>query len=317
MCNTSNSPACSAARARFTHSQSCQSSNVPGAPYGPGKVATSLPAVSAPAVPKTVTSWPNRTSSRVSSQSCDSTLPPVSRRTGAERVETWAIRISTHGVVQQCRQHAIRGERFFGQAPGRAAVPLVIGVDAGDAPDGFDRVGEGHDAFTRGHPLLEARVLDQHGPARSQITHTAIAEPPAAHFHIAILGHAEFGARLLNELAIARRRSGYDFTRHNFPAVAGEHLRLGPHLGDAELLRRQARKIEELLEFLVALSVGNSPVRHLFEALPTHDRREKSRLPRRPWPLRQKNRRHRFQPRPAGLGDRAVRGSETLAVSEA
>src|SRR6185503_19350196 len=115
--------------------------------------AMNFPSHSDPAQPNTVTSCPSRTSSRVSSQTSDSTLPPVSRRTGADRVETWAMRMSIRCFLQEPWQYLVGGKDFFRQPPGREAVSFITGVDAFDARNGFVGIRERHDAFANCKPV--------------------------------------------------------------------------------------------------------------------------------------------------------------------
>src|SRR5262249_6499568 len=184
-----------------------------------------------------------------------STLPPLSRRTGADRVATWAMRISVHGLLEQGWEHLMRAERLLGQAPRRPPVAFVIAIDPFDARERFTRILERRQALANRKPVGEASVRDQHRPPAGEVTHAPITKPTAAHLHITVLRDTELRARALDEFAIQGWRLGNDFARHDRPAVASQHLRFAAHLGEAKGLRRALGKIEIGGEFAVALPI--------------------------------------------------------------
>src|SRR6266508_1320901 len=109
---------------------------------------------------------------------------------------------------------------------------LVVGIELIHSSDGFRQIAERHDSSTGLQPVAQTRVLDEHGAATGQITHAAVAEPAAAHLHVTVLWHAEFGARVPDELAIGSGRPRNDLTGRGLPAAALEQRGFDAHLCD-------------------------------------------------------------------------------------
>src|SRR5512137_261027 len=135
-----------------------------------------------------------------------------------------------------------------------AAMPLVLGVDCLDAPKDPRQVFEHNDALSQRQPIAQTGVLDEQRESRSQITYAAVAEPPAAHLHVAVLGHTKLGAGLPDEVPVRLRRACGDLARNDLPTVFGQGL--GPVERDAKLLRSLFGEVDEPGELLVLLPVG-------------------------------------------------------------
>src|SRR5439155_7132678 len=98
--------------------------------------------------------------------------------------------------------------------------------------------------------------------------------------------------------------------------MAFEQVGIDPHLRDAKFLGGQARQVQHVGKFLVALSVGDSQIGGFAEALPPHQGREVGSGDLHKLPFRQENRRQRLQPRSADEGNRAIRSADALAQGE-
>src|SRR4051794_21342617 len=174
----------------------------------PGSVGTSLPSVSEPPTAKTVTSWPRRTRSRVSSHTSPSMLPLPWRATGVARVEIWAIRMLSGRNFQERREDLGCVEIFLSKSPRAAAGALIIGVDGFDAADRLVQIAEGNNSLAEGKPAGQAGVFQQRGAAGGKVARGAVAEPAPAHEDVPVLGDAELGAGFLDESAVGVRRAG-------------------------------------------------------------------------------------------------------------
>src|SRR6185503_11360574 len=117
-----------------------------------------------------------------------------------------------------------------------AAMAFVVRIELIHSSGGFRQIAECHNSATGREPVVQTSVLDEHGAATGQITHAAVAEPAAAHLHVTVFWHAEFGARVPDELAIGSGRPRNDFTGCDLPAAVFEQRGFNAHLCDLKFL---------------------------------------------------------------------------------
>ncbi len=150
-------------------------------------------------------------------------------------------------------------------------------------PHGFQRgagaffVVEGQETFALGIEIGPAGLLQDDGTAQGEVGHAAVAEPAAARFDVAVLGHAKFAPALGEIIAVALPRGVERLRLDDAPAVAekfGFHRIVGVKVGgDFQLLRRLARKRGQLGELFRFVPVPFAVEFHLRIAVPVGEGR--------------------------------------------
>ena len=195
-------------------------------------------------------------------------------------------------LVQEAAQHPSGLEVLPGDLDGLPRVPLIIAVDPRDAVERLfgarerDQTGSGREV------RRPARVLDERGASRREVTRRAIAEPARAARHVGVFRHAELGLRAMDEVAIVPEAARHAHRVDCRPAMlAQQPLRaVDRQLERLAGARRQVDEADELL-ILVAADVGEAL------DLPRHDAGEPiARRDVRP-PVLQRHRLPRLVPR--------------------